>query len=66
MTICPPGMVENRWGREMNIRPGPLSESTTPVVAMAGMMTRAASMAAQVSQIATVMAELTVASLSDK
>ena len=56
----------HRWGREMNSRPGPRSESTAPVVAMAGMMTRAASMAAQVSQIATVMAELTVSSLSDK
>ena len=48
------------------MRPGPLSERMAPVVAMAGMMTRAASMAAQVSNTATVTAELTVSSLSER
>ena len=52
----PPGMEFNTLGRKINIRPGPLLFSCCPATAMAGMMTRAASMAAKVSKMATIRA----------
>ena len=57
MMTPPPGMFWNRLGRKMNMRPGPLLSSCWPAVAMAGMMTSAASRAARVSNRAMVLAE---------
>ena len=57
MMTVPPGMVLNRLGRKINMRPGPLLSRVSPAVAMAGMMTSAASKAASVSKKATVRAE---------
>lgn len=57
MMTRPPGMAPKRFGRKMNISPGPLLSSVCPAVAMAGMMTSAASTAAAVSKNATVRAD---------
>ena len=57
MMICPPGISRKRLGRKMNSNPGPLRSRVSPAVAMAGMITSAASMAATVSNRATVRAE---------
>ena len=53
----PPGRRLITLGRKMNIRPGPLLFSCSPATAIAGMMTRAASMAARVSNTAVWMEE---------
>ena len=52
----PPGRRLITLGRKMNIRPGPLLFSCSPATAMAGMMTKEASMAARVSNRATILA----------
>ena len=56
MITVPPGMVSKRFGRKMKRSPGPLWSKVCPAVAMAGMMTTAASSAAMVSNTATVRA----------
>ena len=59
-------MLLNRLGRKMNIRPGPLLVRVSPAVAMAGMMTVAASRAAMVSKKATVRAERGTSSVTGR
>lgn len=64
--IRPPGMERIRFGRKMNNSPGPPWFNCAPVVAIAGMMTRAARIAAIVSNNATFAAEAGIFSLSDR
>lgn len=66
VTIPPPGMFLNRLGKCINIRPGPPASSCEPVVAIAGIITNEAMIAANESKNAIVTAELGISSLSSR
>ena len=61
-----PGMDLNRFGRKMNISPGPPWSSREPAAAMAGMITKAAKSAASVSNNATFQAAPITSSVSSR